>query len=954
MVSLQVSFISGTGGLSIPTNVSTLRSGHVTREIIDYQQQFRLYEEYLRIEKEANNLSIDTTSIHFMSEEQINALSILECISPATEGRDTVNDPRMGTIKRQELCDTCKQDYRLCNGHLGRITLVRPYVHPMAMMQTIYILQSVCNSCGYLLIRPEEYEADADLKKAISGLRDINLLRKVAEMTVSNKSIQCKSPKNTPRTPCKPNPSYVTKVKKEVYKIIKYITTTKKVTNETEMNIEDIKKIFNMILDERDLAFLGFSKYAHPRNFILSVLPVIPELNRPPKYRDGQMDQDHLTTVYTAIISTNNKLRELYKNVKQVKEGEYQCYNINSCRASSSKVANEIECEERNLYRHIYHFINNSDKKYCIGKSDPLKSVLERLVKDGKEAYMRKHAMGKRVNFSSRTVLAPGSLPFGYIGYPEETKVLTVPEMVTTRNIERIKQMYKDGKIPTIIPGSGRSIGRRISTAIVAASGQAQVINVGDKVFRLCSDGDYTLFNRQPTLHKYSIMGYQVLLHPQYTMKLHSSYDTPHNADYDGDEGNEHVPQTNEAIAECKYIANVQNCIIGNQFSRPVMGIVYNGTIGAYLLSTKIDLFSEHDWMEGFTQMTRNTDATRMLDDFNYRLNRENVVQFSGRGLISTLFPVDFFYDHKGVKIRNGIFVLGTLTSDHLGPTNGSIIHVLHKFYNSEIVSRFFTEAQYLFDWYLEYRGFSVGVSDTISINPQLVEQIIDHEVTKAIVLIRNTYKENMTAFDKVIQAEKIEGYLSNITGSLSNKDNEDNLAKIGLHPNNPLNIMVKSGAKGNLGNITQMIGCLGQQFIKGKLPIMDMTQGTRCLPYFEENSDDIAARGFVRSSFEKGLKPSELIFHMASARIGLIDSAISTADTGYTHHQISKVLEGITVNYLGGVMNPNNIIFQYSAGLNSSNLIRIKSKNVPDILSPIDFKTVIGKLNYAQGYDEW
>ena len=93
---------------------------------------------------------------------------------------------------------------------------------------------------------------------------------------------------------------------------------------------------------------------------------------------------------------------------------------------------------------------------------------------------------------------------------------------------------------------------------------------------------------------------------------------------------------------------------------------------------------------------------------------------------------------------------------------------------------------------------------------------------------------------------------------------------------------MSMSGAKGTVTNISQIVGALGQQFIKGKRPDMTMTQKRRCLPYFEEDSDDIAARGFVKSSYRTGLLPSEQIFHLASARVGLTDTAIQTADTGY------------------------------------------------------------------------
>jgi len=865
---------------------------------------------------------------------------VVECNNPAFEGNNTVNDTIMGITEASKLCNTCGQSYEICPGHLGRIHLAKPFINPLAILQTIYILKSICNTCGMMLISPQVFKTL--YKKEISGYRDINLLKKVSEITTASNKTQCTSAKNGHPHICTPNPSYDNKQSKDTYKIMMYSKTKKSKKNddrlnETEKDIEQIITLFQTVIRE-EMDFLGFHYPSSPLNFVMEYFPVIPECNRPSKIRDGNIDHDQLTCLYSSIINLNNKLKSLYILQNTNKEK-----NI-----SNSETLKSIEETERCLYVYtIRQFMDNANNKYKIsGSNEPVQGIAQRLVKNGKESYMRKNGMGKRVNYGARTVLGPGCLPFGYIEYPEETKILTVPEIVTSRNIERIVEQYKNGLIPTII---NYKTNIRISTIAETKAGRSRVIKIGDKVFINSHEGVETLFNRQPTLHKYSIMAYTKKISSDKNIKLHSSYTSPHNADFDGDEGNEHVPQTNEAIAECRYIASVKNCIIGNQFSRPIMGIVFHGILSAYSLTKNKIFFEQKNWDEAINITTRDTDKSRINDNFEERLKKNGVEPLSNQALMSILFPSDFFYENKGVSIRDGILKKGTINSSHIGPANYSIIHILYKFYNQDTVVRFFTEAQYLLDWFLEFKGFSIGLKDCFPLNKESMEKSINDEITKVKILIDKTYKENMSQFDKKIQEENIEGYLSNIMASLSQ------VIPKNLKPDNPLVEMIDSGAKGNKGNIIQIVGCLGEQFIKGKLPELDITQNSRCLPYFEENSRDIEARGFVRSNFGNGLEPDELIFHLAAARIGIINTSISTSDTGHIHHRITKVLEDIKINYHGAVVNSNDVIFQYTAGFNSTNIMKINTKNTGDVLSPVDFKTIIGKINHDSGYeDEW
>ena len=178
------------------------------------------------------------------------------------------------------------------------------------------------------------------------------------------------------------------------------------------------------------------------------------------------------------------------------------------------------------------------------------------------------------------------------------------------------------------------------------------------------------------------------------------------------------------------------------------------------------------------------------------------------------------------------------------------------------------------------------------------------------------------------------------------------NIGDVSLSFNNPLNSMFRSGAKGTQANIAQIVGILGQQFIKGKRPEKMMSQKTRCLPYFEETNDSIESRGFIVSSYLTGLSPTEEIFHLASARVGLTDTAISTATTGSMDHRAKKVLEDAKIDYRNAVTNASGVIFQYSYPFNPACLIRTDLIGIGNVFSPIDFKNVINKLNFEADYD--
>jgi DNA-directed RNA polymerase beta' subunit len=199
--------------------------------------------------------------------------------------------------------------------------------------------------------------------------------------------------------------------------------------------------------------------------------------------------------------------------------------------------------------------------------------------------------MGKRVNFCGRTVLGPDSdLEFGEVAIPREmSKVLTVPEVVHERNLDYILNLWDQRKINYIYQGKGDFKGRR---RLVKDSFYTDEINgkklrpqIGDTVDRQIEDGDVLLVNRQPTLYKYSFIGDKVKLVDRKTLGIHMTETKMRNADFDGDEGNIHVIQAMDARVEAYTIANVRNLIANALTNSSMVGQVFNGIAGSYLMT---------------------------------------------------------------------------------------------------------------------------------------------------------------------------------------------------------------------------------------------------------------------------------------------------------------------------------------------------------------------------------
>lgn len=335
-------------------------------------------------------------------------------------------------------------------------------------------------------------------------------------------------------------------------------------------------------ISDRDLAVLGLNAdYARPEWMIMTVMPVPPPAVRPSISVDGtsqgMRSEDDLTYKLSDIIRANS-------NVKRCEQ-----------EGSPQHVVDEFVSL---LQYHVATYMDNDIAglpKAQQKSGRPVKAIRARLK--SKEGRLRGNLMGKRVDFSARTVITGDpNLSLDEVGVPRSiARTLTFPETVNVYNINKMHELVRNG--PDIHPGAKyviRDSGERIDLRHHKNPGDLQ-LQIGWKVERHIVDGDYIIFNRQPSLHKESMMGHRVKVMPYSTFRLNLSVTSPYNADFDGDEMNLHVPQSHETRAEVMNLCAVPLNIVSPQKNGPLMGIVQDTMAGIYKLTRRDTMLNQQE-----------------------------------------------------------------------------------------------------------------------------------------------------------------------------------------------------------------------------------------------------------------------------------------------------------------------------------------------------------------------
>uniref|UniRef100_A0A0E0H9I3 DNA-directed RNA polymerase subunit n=1 Tax=Oryza nivara TaxID=4536 RepID=A0A0E0H9I3_ORYNI len=863
-----------------------------------------------------------------------------------------LSDPRLGTIDRKIKCETCMAGMAECPGHFGHLELAKPMFHIGFIKTVLSIMRCVCFNCSKILAD----EDDIKFKQALKIRNPKNKLKRIYDACKNRKicaggdnlDVQEQQGTDDPvkkRGGCGAQQPNITV---DGMKMVAEYKAPKKKNDDQEQLPEPVdrkqilsaERVLNVLkhISDEDCLLLGLNpKFARPDWMILQVLPIPPPPVRPSVMMDtSSRSEDDLTHQLAMIIRHNENLRRQERN------------------GAPAHIITEFA---QLLQFHIATYFDNElpgQPRATQRSGRPIKSICSRLK--AKEGRIRGNLMGKRVDFSARTVITPDpNINIDELGVPWSIALnLTYPETVTPYNIERLKELVEYGPHPP--PGKTgakyiiREDGQRLDLRYVKKSSD-QHLELGYKVERHLNDGDFVLFNRQPSLHKMSIMGHRIKIMPYSTFRLNLSVTSPYNADFDGDEMNMHVPQSFETRAEVLELMMVPKCIVSPQSNRPVMGIVQDTLLGCRKI-TKRDTLIEKDvfmnilmWWEDFDGKVP---APAILKPrpiwtgkqvFNLIIPKQiNLIRFSGwhsEAETGFITPGDTM-----VRIEKGELLSGTLCKKTLGTSTGSLIHVIWEEVGPDAARKFLGHTQWLVNYWLLQNGFSIGIGDTIA-DAATMENINEtiskakNDVKKLIKQFRDVKKLIKQFRDNQLEAEAgrttMESFENRVNEVLNKaRDVAGSSAEKSLSESNNLKAMATAGSKGTFINISQMTACVGQQNVEGKRIPFGFTN--RTLPHFTKNDYGPESRGFVENSYLRGLTPQEFFFHAMGGREGLIDTAVKTSETGYIQRRLVKAMEDIMVKYDGTVRNSLGDVIQFLYGEDGMDAIWIESQKLDSL----------------------
>ena len=846
-----------------------------------------------------------------LSPEEIRKGSVAEITSRDTyvNNKPVINglfDPRMGVLEPGFICPTDGLDYMQTPGYFGHIELARPVFYIQYLVTILKIVRCVCIKCSKLLISKEKYKhilrlaADARWNFVFSLASKI---KRCGEDT--DDGCGCKQP---------------LKIKKvDLATIIAEWDSISGISAENSekltMNLtpEIILKCFRRISDD-DVSFMGFSPiWSRPDWMICQVMAVPPPAVRPSVKHDSQQrSEDDISHSIVNILKTNKTLQEKIQ-----------------ANASSTVITDWTTL----LQYFVATLVDNKIPGVAAvaqRSGRPLKSIKERL--SGKHGRVRGNLMGKRVDYSARSVITPDpNLSIEELGIPLKiSKNITKPVLVNKLNKKFLEKLVQNG--PDVHPGAKileKKNGDNISLRYVDR--KSVKLEIGDTVHRHMMDGDAVLFNRQPTLHRMSMMCHIAkIMMVGDTFRMNVGDTKPYNADFDGDEMNLHMPQDVESESELRNLAAVPWQIVSPANNKPIVGIFQDSLIGAYRFTRENIKFNARDAMNllmaydkvdvsklPLTDITSFQILSQILPPMTlkYKTNRFNDKD-------------DFKTSNSVLEIVNGEYLRGQMEKGVLGNGSNGMIHRICNDFGNKEAMRFIDNLQNIVTEYMKTSAYSVGISDLISDDATNVKisDVINSKKTEVKALIDQTHLgifENKTGKS---DEEEFETQVNNILSRAVNDAGK--IGRESLSKDNRFVIMVNAGSKGSDLNISQMISCLGQQNVDNKR--IPYGFENRTLPHFTKYDDSPAARGFVENSFISGLTPEELFFHAMGGRIGIIDTAVKTSQTGYIQRRLIKGLEDLKVEYDMTVRNNKGKIIQFSYGDDGFDPVKTENQSLP------------------------
>ena len=870
-------------------------------------------------------------------------------------------DPRLGVIDPGLECRTCGSHSGSCNGHFGHIELAAPVIHVGFTKLIRRLLRSTCRSCGRLALDERQREEFSERYERAKELGDDphNVLK--AAVRQARKASNCPfcgepqadikhekpttyyevqdvlagdyseriavamqpdeeadEPGTSPQELAEKTDIALDRInqimagefrprKEDRRAIEKALSVDLTEEDMNKLMPSDVRDWFEDIPNE-DLEVLGIdSEDSRPEWMVLTVLPVPPVTTRPSITLDnGQRSEDDLTHKLVDIIRINQRFME-------------------NREAGAPQLI--IEDLWELLQYHVTTFIDNEisgtpPARHRSGR--PLKTLSQRLK--GKEGRFRGSLSGKRVNFSARTVISPDpTLSLNEVGVPDRVATeMTHTLNVTDRNVEEARQYVRNG--PESHPGANyvrRPDGRRLKVTEKNCEELSEKIEPDWEVNRHLIDGDIVIFNRQPSLHRMSIMAHEVVVMPYKTFRLNTVVCPPYNADFDGDEMNMHALQNEEARAEARVLMRVQQQILSPRFGGNIIGAIQDHISGTYLLTHTNPQFSE-------TQALDLLRATR-VDELPEAdgVDEHGEEYWTGRTLFSELLPDDLsleFTSSTGdtVRIENGQLKEGTIDEDAVGAFGGEVVDTLTKTYGETRARIFINEIASLAMRAIMHFGFSIGIDDE-SIPPEAerqVDEAIESAYQRVDELIETYHAGELESLPGRSVDETLEMKIMQTLGKA--RDSAGEIADRHFGDDNPAVVMARSGARGSMLNLTQMAGSVGQQAVRGER--INRGYEDRTLSHYRPHDLSAEAHGFGENSYRGGLTPEEFFFHAMGGREGLVDTAVRTSKSGYLQRRLINALSELEAQYDGTVRDTSGTIVQFEFGEDGTSPVKVSS----------------------------
>ncbi|ODV93801.1 hypothetical protein PACTADRAFT_51550 [Pachysolen tannophilus NRRL Y-2460] len=898
--------------------------------------------------------ALSTSDIISQSEIEISTRDLYDLEQGRIPRASGALDTRMGISSNSSECSTCHGNLASCHGHFGHIKLALPVFHIGYFKAIIQVLQSICKSCSCILLDEHSRRSFADelRKPGIDNLRRMKILKRILDQCKKQRRcFKCGGLNGVVKKAASGSSTAALKIihdsfrwvgKKSVPEKLKWDEAFDKlIENSPELErfmkrcYEDLNplKVLNLFkqIPPSDCELLGIDsgRGGRPEMYIWRYLPAPPVCIRPSVMMQDSpsSNEDDLTVKLTEIVWTSNLIRagiEKGISINNLME-QWDYLQLSVAMYINSDV--------------VAPSMLQGGSSFGSKTAKPIRGLCQRLK--GKQGRFRGNLSGKRVDFSGRTVISPDpNLSVDEVAVPDRVaKVLTYPERVTKYNKAKLQQLIITG--PSVHPGANYLLKKNEDVRRNLRYGDrmklAKYLSIGDVVERHIEDGDIVLFNRQPSLHRLSILSHYAKIRPWRTFRLNECVCTPYNADFDGDEMNLHVPQTEEARAEAINLMGVKNNLLTPKSGEPIIAATQDFITGSYLISHKDSFFDRAEltqllsmMSDGNTQFDLPPPAIfkpiylwtgKQVFSLLIRPNHESNVVINldaknktfippiKKGRPNEMSPNDGFVIIRGSNILSGVMDKSTLGDGK----KHSVFYTILRDYGPDAAVTAMNRMAKMCARYLGNRGFSIGIND-VTPGDELKtkkEEMVESAYKKCddlIALYNEGKLETQPGCDEEQTLEaKIGGLLSKVREEVGDVCINE-LDKL----NAPL-IMATCGSKGSTLNVSQMVAVVGQQIISGNR-VPDGFQD-RSLPHFPKHSKTPPSKGFVRNSFYSGLTPTEFLFHAISGREGLVDTAVKTAETGYMSRRLMKSLEDLSSQYDTTVRNSSNGIVQFKYG---------------------------------------